>query len=43
MQIVEEHQEALYHTQNLISVLYGSGWSLQKEFNCRIIFALHLS
>jgi hypothetical protein len=36
MHIVEEHQEALYHTQNLISVLYGSGWSLQKSFTAEL-------
>jgi hypothetical protein len=25
MQTAEQHQEALYHIQNLISVLHGSG------------------
>jgi hypothetical protein len=39
MQIVEEHQEALYCTKNLISVLRGNEWNLLQK---RLIVKLHL-
>jgi hypothetical protein len=31
MHIVEAHQEALYHIQNVIAVLHGNEWSSLKK------------